>query len=418
MNDNSIQILDLSKPKLKMLNNQIKSKKSNFNNSIKSNKEKLTKKKTQPPKSSKKIRNIGVDFIRMIAMNGIIINHLVYQGKGVQKFSKYEKQIVLLNSLFFWHNNGFILISGFVGYKTNKYANLLYLWLCSILYSVGICIYFTKIRPHSSKKYNISREYFPIIYERYWYFTIYFGMYLFLPVINKGISLLTKAEFKLLIASFIGIFSFWENYKGNRRDPFKINRGYSIVWFFCLYLTGAYMGKYRPNYKGIKKFIFCIICLLIYGFATFLYYKMINNELNFGEGFLGSKIKVILNQIFNLNLNSVLKVAQSIPICLFALQINFNKYIGRIISFCGPLNFGVYLIHINTIFSRNILANIFNKYTNNYSLSSAILLILLNDLKIYFFCICVDYFRYIIFEILRIRKICNFLEKMIFKFMS
>lgn len=101
MNDNSIQILDLSKPKLKMLNNQIKSKKSNFNNSIKSNKEKLTKKKTQPPKSSKKIRNIGVDFIRMIAMNGIIINHLVYQGKGVQKFSKYEKQIVLLNSLFF-----------------------------------------------------------------------------------------------------------------------------------------------------------------------------------------------------------------------------------------------------------------------------------------------------------------------------
>ena len=243
-------------------------------------------------------------------------------------------------------------------------------------------------------------------------------MYLFLPVINKGISLLTKAEFKLLIASFIGIFSFWANYKGNGRDPFKISRGYSIVWFFCLYLTGAYMGKYRLNYKGIKKFIFCIICLLIYGFATFLYYKMINNELNFGEGFFKSKIKVFLNLTFNLNLNSVLKVAQSIPICLFALQINFNKYIGRIISFCGPLNFGVYLIHINTIFCQNILGNIFNKYTNNYSLSSAILLILLNDLKIYFFCIFVDYLRYIIFEILRIRKICNFLEKMIFKLVS
>lgn len=75
----------------------------------------------------KKIRNPGVDFIRMIAMNGIIINHLVYQGNGVQKFRKYERQIVLLNSLFFWHNNGFTLMSGFVGYKTNKYANLLYL---------------------------------------------------------------------------------------------------------------------------------------------------------------------------------------------------------------------------------------------------------------------------------------------------
>lgn len=159
-----------------------------------------------------------------------------------------------------------------------------------------------KLGPNSFRRYNISIEYFPIIYERYWYFTIYFGMYLFLPVINKGISLLTKAEFKLLIASFIGIFSFWANYKGNGRDPFKISRGYSIVWFFCLYLTEAYMGKYRLNYKGIKKFIFCIICLLIYGFATFLYYKMINNELNFGEGFFKSKIKVFLNLTFNLNL--------------------------------------------------------------------------------------------------------------------
>ena len=39
----------------------------------------------------KKIRNPGVDFIRMIAMNGIIINHLVYQGNGIFKFAEYKK---------------------------------------------------------------------------------------------------------------------------------------------------------------------------------------------------------------------------------------------------------------------------------------------------------------------------------------
>ena len=33
------------------------------------------------------------------------------------------------------------------------------------------------------------------------YFTAYFGMYLYLPVINKGISLLTKSEFKLVVIS-------------------------------------------------------------------------------------------------------------------------------------------------------------------------------------------------------------------------
>ena len=142
----------------------------------------------------KKIRNPGVDFIRMIAMNGIIINHLVYQGNGIFKFAEYKKQLVFLNSLFFWHNNGFVLLSGFVGYKTNKYSNLLYLWLSTVFYSVGIHLYFIKFRPHSFIRYKMPNEYFPIIFERYWFFTIYFGMYLLLPVINKGISLLTKVE--------------------------------------------------------------------------------------------------------------------------------------------------------------------------------------------------------------------------------
>ena len=413
MNDNSIQIINLSKSESEIINYETESLKKD----VKSNKGKLelTNKTTEPQlKKSKKIRNPGVDFIRMIAMNGIIINHLVYQGQAIRKFSKYERQIVLLNSLFFWHNNGFTLMSGFVGYKTNKYANLLYLWLCTVFYSVGIHIYFRKFRPKSIISITIYKEFFPVIFERYWYFTIYFGMYLFLPVINKGISLLTKGEFKLLILSLIGIFSFWEDFQ-NPNDPFRINRGYSIVWFFCLFLTGAYMGKYRLNYKGIKNFLFCIICLLIFGFSTFLYNKTVNNELNFGEGFLRNKLKIVLIQLINLNLNSVLKVAQSISITLFVLEISFNKYIAKIISFCGPLNFGVYLIHINTIFGKNILDNIFNKYSDNLSLNSTILLILLKDIKIYFYCICIDYLRYIIFEIFRIRKICNFFEKKIYQ---
>ena len=264
----------------------------------------------------------------------------------------------------------------------------------------------------------MSMEYFPIIYERYWYFTKYFGMYLFLPVINKGISLLTKVEFKLLIMSLIGIFSFWKDYKTPGKDPFKMDRGYTIIWFLCLFLTGAYIGKYRTNYSGIKKFIYCFICLFIYGFVTFLYNKIINNELNFREGYLRKKIIIILKNLLNININSILKVAQSICIILFALQINFNKYLAKIISFCGPLNFGVYLIHIHTIVDDNIIRNIFEKYSNNLSLISTIILVLKKDIIIYVICICIEYMRYILFYIIRIRKICIILEKLIFKLFS
>ena len=214
--------------------------------------------------------------------------------------------------------------------------------------------------------------------------------------------------------SLIGIFSFWTDYKNPKRDVFHLNRGYSIIWFLCLYLTGAYFAKYRTNYTGTKKIIFCFIYLFTFGIVTILYNKIINNELKNGNGYLRKKIITILKQILNLNLNSILKVVQSISITLFFLQINFNKYLAKIISFCGPLNFGVYLIHIHTIFDDNILRNIFNKYSNKMTIS----LVLFKDLKIYFFCICIEYMRYILFNIIRIRKICIFLEKMIFKLLS
>lgn len=40
----------------------------------------------------------------------------------------------------------------------------------------------------------------------YWYFSTYFGMYLFLPLINKGLSLVDKVELTIVLISMIGIF--------------------------------------------------------------------------------------------------------------------------------------------------------------------------------------------------------------------
>ena len=38
------------------------------------------------------------------------------------------------------------------------------------------------------KDIELNKDYYPMIFNRYWYFTAYFGMYLILPVINKGIA--------------------------------------------------------------------------------------------------------------------------------------------------------------------------------------------------------------------------------------
>ena len=40
------------------------------------------------------------------------------------------------------------------------------------------------------------------------------------------------------------------------------------------YLIGAYIEKYRLEYDGIKKYIFCFLHLFIYFFPAYLYDKI------------------------------------------------------------------------------------------------------------------------------------------------
>lgn len=123
-----------------MRNLKIKSEQYNF---IINNHSKIQKKLTKDiiSQNTVKKRNPGVDLVRLIGAYIIVLNHFLFIGGGLKKYSKYEKQLNFLHIFTDWHNNGFALISGIVGYKTNKYANLLYLWLTVFFYSVGIHLY-------------------------------------------------------------------------------------------------------------------------------------------------------------------------------------------------------------------------------------------------------------------------------------
>jgi len=73
------------------------------------------------------------------------INHVIYNVKTFNKYQKY-KELKLLDILFFWHNNGFAFISGFIGYKKHRYSILFYLWMCVFFYSVIIHFFYLKYK--------------------------------------------------------------------------------------------------------------------------------------------------------------------------------------------------------------------------------------------------------------------------------
>ena len=362
-------------------------------------------------KVKNKKRDPGIDIIRLIAMYCIVMNHILLYTNAYDKFYKSKKQLKYLNIFTDWHNDGFILISGIVGYKSNRYSNLLYLWLTVLFYSLGIHLYYRINKKNFIEINSISIDFFPIIFQKYWYFTAYFGMYLFLPVINKGISILSKYEHKLVVITTLGFFVIWKDFKNPTNDVFNMVSGNSMIWFMTFYLTGAYIGKYRAIYFGIKKYLYCFILLFIFTFFSYFYIEMkINN--NYNGNIL---VFTFLMKIFTWRYDSFLKITQSITACLLFLQISYNKYIEKITCFLGPHVFGIYLIHNNKLIKNNIIKQIFSKTPNDLTLNSTIFILLLKSLEICIFSIIIDYLRNLLFNILRLRKICIFFEQLLLK---
>ena len=91
--------------------------------------------------------------------------------------------------------------------------------------------------------------------------------------------------------------------------------------------------------------------------------------------------------------DSNLIVVQSISIILFLLQINYNKYFGKITSFLGTLIFGVYLIHNNNNV-KNSLNYLFDNESNNISLFSVYSLIMTKSLLFTYFLISSIYYGF------------------------
>ena len=240
---------------------------------IKNQKSKTTNEKieNQNIKRTIKIRNPGIDMVRIVEMFAIVINHILDHGKVIKTFRQYP-ELKLLNIICFWHVSSFALISGILGYKTNNYSNLLYLWLCPFFYSLGIHFIFKKFRPDWVKNEKLIRVFFPVTFSKYWYFTQYFGMYLLLPPINKGISLLGKTELRLLVASTLSVYIVWKDAINPNSNVFSMCGGYSVLWLLIFYLRGAYIGKYKVDYHGIKK-IFYILDICLFSHLQLYYAK-------------------------------------------------------------------------------------------------------------------------------------------------
>ena len=216
---------------------------------------------------------------------------------------------------------------------------------------------------------------------------------------------MTKSELRIVDISLIMAFVVFKDMINPNEDIYLMNEGKSVIWFIIYYLTGAYMGIFKKEYNGIKKIFLILICILIFSFSTYIcfYFSLKGEAIN------------CLKNLFSLRISSFPMILQSISITLLLTHIKYNKYLAKIITFSGPLTFGVYLIHMHPIILNIITEKLYLKKPYNLSLCTVIKYVFIKGLQIFGICLIIDYLRHILFTFMRIRKLCIFFENIIYK---
>jgi len=337
-------------------------------------------------------------------MINIIILHInlysrqIYLDYSSPKF----KQIWRLEIFSYPAVNCFGLISGIVGYKKYKFANIIYLWFQTLFYSVCISYYLFFIE--KLKKNILIISFFPILIKRSWYINAYFSMYILLPIINFGINSLKRSFYRNLIISVILLFSVYDivgKIMGYNLNLF-LNNGYSSMWLLLLYLIGSYIGKHIISYNNIYSYIYLFSYILIFFFSTFssseIFFKLYELKIKIPK-------KIFISYI------SPITIMQSISLIMIFSKFKIkNKLLIKIIIFLKPLTFSALLIHEQLFQSKiNKIITLFNwviKFKNKYLFYKIYGI----GVIIYFICIFIDYLRFLLFKIFKIMNFSIFLE--------
>lgn len=342
-------------------------------------------------------RNYGIDLLRIIAMCMIVLLHTLGRG-GI--LSSSTAGTTLYNTAWFLEImcygavNVYALISGYVGWKQNfKYSKIAMIWLQLIFYSVLISFYFIKYFPETLECIGWSWKWalMPIMNNQYWYITCYFGMSIFIPLMNKAIVHMEETILRIEVIMSVIFFSIVPFV--TKSGVFGIKSGYSILWLMILYLIGGYISKYSITAKirGLwLVFIFFISCFITWIFTINGYEEWLDY----------TSITVLISSI------SLLLLFGKMLIC--------NRFIIKSIVFFTPMTLGVYILHANYM--------IWTKYMGDYAISftqygagTCLGLCVFSAIAIYIGCSLVDYLRLKLFSLCKINTLLHNMEEKIYK---
>lgn len=354
-----------------------------------------------------KERNYGIDLLRMVSMLMIVVLHLLRFGGVYSSDSPAINRMIIsiIDMCCICGVDCFAIISGYVGLNArHRYSSIFNLWFLVFFYSVLFSITFFIVTPDRVGLDLLVKSFFPLLSKQHWYFSAYFGLFFIMPIINKGIMMLSDIQLRNITLCLIMIFSvlstlgnFW-----NKESLFNVEFGYSVLWLMVLYIVGAFLKRSSNSFVSKHKTRNWMIVFLI-GVTLTVASKYIIDIISkiFGLNNSGG-------ELFTYNSPTVLLEAVGLFMAFANLKIPYRLI--KFIAYCAPSAFSVNIIHANNLVLTILFAGSF-AFINKLPFYVLPFVIVVTALAIYLICTLIDILRRYLFKLIRVNQFSICLEK-------
>lgn len=355
-------------------------------------------------------RNYGIDLLRMVSMFMVTVLHVLGQGGILGRLYPYSAQYLIgwyLEYASYCSVTLFALISGYVGVHSRfRVTNIAMLWLQVFFYSFGIAAIGSLLRPGLYSRTDLIGFAFPVITRKYWYFSAYFSLFLFMPLLNAGANALSKQSLRRVIVAMLLVFSVASSAgKEASFDAFTLVSGYTGLWLMAAYAVGAYVGKYGMWEKVPQP---ALLGVFFGSAAVSLGLRCLVRAVSETVSGTAYTLKFLSTFI------SPLVVLGSVALLLFFSRLNCGSAARKWIGFFAPAAFGVYIIHVHPFIWEQLMPDLFAFIAKAHPLIFGGL-VLLSAFGIYLVCTLIDLLRVQLFKLLRIKKGLSALENKLLK---
>ena len=285
----------------------------------------------------------NMELLRILAMCMVVTLH--YLGKGGLLSGREEAVSTIgvlswvLEAFAIVAVNAYVLLSGYFLTDTGFHLKRLLSLLCQVLfYSIGIpvlMVAFGFLKGGELTIYQLIQYVFPVNMAHYWFVTAYVLMYLFTPVLNAGVKVMSKVQLKVTIVLLIIAVSLSKTIL-----PFALetdNEGYDVLWFLCLYLVAAYIRLYGiAFFSSMKKSLLTYLGVSIATCSLAGILLMVSRRTNSFENFV----------MGSYDYNHILPLAGAVALFYVFYHITLKDNVfSRFLCKISPYTLGVYLLH-------------------------------------------------------------------------